>query len=136
MLYQVCWSVSSNESDYIYRPLVKFNVVTFNLNNVWNNVTFDRMTIKQSGLYYVSLDFTSCASKTINFNLNVNGKPEFKVMMQTTNAAPMTRGQAGILRLPSGTVLTVSANSASSDICYIGDPAYISFVGFRLYNTG
>ena len=132
---QAGWSVSSNETNYVYRPLVRFNVITINQGNVWDNTNYDNMTIKAAGIYYVSMDFTSCYRKTINFYLNVNNKPEFKAMMQAPNSDSMTRGQAGILRLSSGTVLSVSADSSSSDICYIGNPLYISFIGFWLGHT-
>ena len=122
--------LSINES-YVWRPFLKFNVVKINVGGAWASTTSDHVTIPVAGVYYVSLDFTSCVYKVINFILNVNGNAEFSPIMLVHSPDALTRGQAGVLRLAAGNTLSITSFNTSSN-CYTGNPLYLSFSGFLL----
>ena len=122
--------LSINES-YIWRPFIKFNVVKINVGGAWASNSDDHVTIPVTGVYYVSLDFTSCVNKVIKFILTVNGNAEYSPVMLVYSPVAMTRGQAGVLRLAAGNTLSITSVNTSTT-CYLGNPLYLSFSGFLL----
>ena len=131
---QVAWSVARKTPAYTFSPLdpVQFNSVNINVGNTWDAAT-SAAVISRPGLYYIHVDLGTCYNGGVVFIVKVNGAEKFRAeFIPVTMTSMESRGNAALLQLNNGDIVTVSFISMSRMCLYADTNNVTAFYGMLL----